>query len=159
MVCFSSAADPVLDMEHHWIEMGDESYGWWPSEAVGASAVFWTGVPGVINGTTLPRTRGTATRDPHHGDPAHRYPVITTTLDYPSNPAAATAEAARRIREFAAGYSGDYTWNAAGSDCHEFVDEALEAAGLAPPSLEGCPSAAVSPSPPPSTRAGGGGRS
>jgi len=132
VVCYAAGVDDLLDIEHHWIEMGDESYGWWPGEDVGASAGVGIGVPGVINGTTLPRTRGTATRDPHHGDPAQRFAVRVTTGDYPTDPAAATATAAARIRAFAHDFSGNYTWNPAGSDCHEFVEEALLAAGLEP---------------------------
>jgi hypothetical protein len=97
---------------------------------------LWSGVSGILNGTTLPplptRRQGTATRDPHHGDPARRYPVVVTSGSYSANPADATRQARNAIRAFARRYSGNYTWNPAGSDCHEFVAEALEHAGLAP---------------------------
>ena len=131
VVCLGGSVDAVLDTEHHWIEMGDESYGWWPSRSGSEDSILgWTGVPGIINGTTLGR-RGTATRDPHHGDPARRYPVIANGPAYAGLEMEATRSAAvAAIRTFAQGFSGDYTWNPLGTDCHEFVEEALQAAGL-----------------------------
>jgi hypothetical protein len=134
VVCYGAAIEPLIDTEHHWIEIGDESYGWWPSGDIDASGAAFGGVPGVLNGTTLPRSRGTATRDPHHGDPARRYAVVTTWGGYPASAAEAARQAADQIRTFARGYSDDYAWTPAGTDCHEFVTDALAAAGLAPSS-------------------------
>ena len=122
-VCFGGTVEPILDTEHHWIEIGDESYGWWPSRLAEGDEdriLGWTGVPGSLNGTTLGRG-GTATRDPHHGGAARRFAVTGTT-------SAETAAAA--LRTFARGFTGDYTWNPLGTDCHEFVQLALGSAQL-----------------------------
>jgi len=127
--CYGEAVEPVIDVAHHWIEIGTESYGWWPREEV-AQSVLWTGVPGELNGTTLYPGVGTPTRDPHHGDPARRHAVVVTTGSFPLDLAAATARAADRIRAFARGYSDAYTWSPWGTDCHEFVEDALADAGL-----------------------------
>jgi hypothetical protein len=71
VVCRKGTREPILDTEHHWIEIGEESYGWWPSrdpnEGSNADRILlWTGVPGILNGTTLgiggTATRGTASR-------------------------------------------------------------------------------------------------
>ena len=141
-VCFGGTVEPILDTEHHWIEIGDESYGWWPSRLAEGDEdriLGWTGVPGVLNGTTLGRG-GTATRDPHHGDAARRFTVTGAPSAY-SDPAAAAQTAATALRTFALGFSGDYTWNPFGTDCHEFVQLALGAAEL----RRGTPVAAPAP--------------
>jgi hypothetical protein len=136
VACLGTQTDEVIDRNHHWIEIGDESYGWWPSEPVvsdadAAAVVFAAGSPGVLNGTTLPRTRGTATRDPHHGDAANRYEVMDLDGTYAAmTPEAAMRAAADAIRRFARTYEDDYSWNPIGTDCHEFVDFALAAAHL-----------------------------
>jgi hypothetical protein len=131
VACHGAAVEPLIDTEHHWIEIGDESYGWWPSGDIDASGAAFGGVPGVLNGTTLPHTRGTPTRDPHHGDPARRYAVVVSAGSYSADTAQATRQAGDAIRAFARAYSDDYAWTPAGTDCHEFVADALAAAGLA----------------------------
>jgi hypothetical protein len=45
-------------------------------------------------------------------------------------PAAAGRAAADAVRRFALSLSADYSWNPAGTDCQEFVQDALSAAGL-----------------------------
>ena len=135
VVCKKGEREPILDTEHHWIEIGEESYGWWPSrdpnEGDNADRIlFWSGVPGSLNGTTL-GIGGTATRDPRHGAPARRIHVVGAPSTYGGmEPAAAGRAAADAVRRFALGFSADYSWNPAGTDCQEFVEEALSAAGL-----------------------------
>ena len=61
---------------HWWVEMGAESYGWWPVPKVSGIWETIRGVPGELNGVTHHRTpdgRGTATIDPHHGDKTDTY--------------------------------------------------------------------------------------
>ena len=129
VVCLAAEPDDILDTEHHWIEMGGESYGWWPSRRV-EQGVLAGGVPGILNGTTL-GGRGTATRDPHHGDPAQRFTVVDVRGSYELDDGAATASASAAIRDFARTFRGQYTWNPLGTDCHEFVADALAVNGLA----------------------------
>jgi hypothetical protein len=136
VVCLGTQTEGMIDDNHHWIEIGDESYGWWPSRPVvtnadAAAVGFGSGSPGILNGTSLPNTRGTPTRDPHHGDAANRYTVMDMDGTYAGQSReAATLAAADAIRRFARSYRDDYSWNPAGTDCHEFVDFALEAAHL-----------------------------
>ncbi|MGH2945865.1 MAG: hypothetical protein ACRDPC_06310 [Solirubrobacteraceae bacterium] len=136
VVCLGTDTEELIDSNHHWIEIGDESYGWWPSRPVvtegdEAAVLLGTGSPGILNGTSLPRTRGTPTRDPHHGDPANRYAVIDPGGAYSGQaPEAATRAAADAIRRFARSFEADYSWNFMGTDCQEFVALALEAAQL-----------------------------
>jgi hypothetical protein len=144
VVCFGGTVEPILDTEHHWIEIGDESYGWWPSRLADGDEdriLGWTGVPGILNGTTLGRG-GTATRDPHHGDAARRFTVTGAARKY-GDPDAAAQTAATALRTFALGFSGDYTWNPLGTDCHEFVQLALGSAQL----RRGTPVEAPAPAP------------
>ena len=134
-VCKKGTREPILDTEHHWIEIGDESYGWWPSRDPNEGdttdrILLWTGVPGIINGTTL-GIGGTATSDPRHGEPARRVHVVGSASVYGGmQPAAAGRAAADAVRRFALGFQANYSWNPAGTDCQEFVQEALSAAGL-----------------------------
>ena len=135
VVCKKGTREPILDTEHHWIEIGEESYGWWPSRDPNEGSntdkiLLWTGVPGILNGTTL-GIGGTATRDPRHGAAARRIPVVGTASTYGGmEPAAAARAAADAVRRFALGFSANYSWNPAGTDCQEFVQDALSAAGL-----------------------------
>ncbi|HEX5857664.1 MAG TPA: hypothetical protein VFY91_06105 [Microbacterium sp.] len=134
-VCKMGEREPILDTEHHWIEIGEESYGWWPSRDPNEGdttdrILLWTGVPGSLNGTTL-GIGGTATRDPRHGVPARRIPVVGSASTYGGmEPAAAGRAAADTLRRFALGFRANYSWNPAGTDCQEFVQEALSDAGL-----------------------------
>jgi hypothetical protein len=103
-----------LEYGHWWIEIdGSESYGWWPAEGVGLWGTF-TGVKGILNGQT-PRFRGTATRDPHHGDEAEEmfHPTIRN-----GKPAGTIKSC---IRGFAHAYTGSWSWPW-GQNCHSFQE-------------------------------------
>lgn len=131
VVCQGGTVFPTIDMNHHWIEMGDESYGWWPRSLENPAGTGIWGAPGVLNGTSLPDSRGTPTHDPHHGDPARRFPVEGRTSVYGGvEPAEAGRRAAATIRQFARTFSGNYSWTSSGTDCQEFVQMALGHAHL-----------------------------
>jgi hypothetical protein len=115
----------VGDVEygHWWVEMGDESYGWWPKYPVG----YWetlTGVEGELNGQTT--FGGSGTRDPHHGDMADDsfYPIIELNDNTCSeNCWDACNHAADCIRNFANSFAKSYggTWSwPFGQNCRSF---------------------------------------
>lgn len=123
---------------HWWVELGDESYGWWPCRPVGAIAAV-RGVRGRLNGVGV-RPGGTPTRDPRHGELA----------DHAFHPEAAAGrsddEVAAVLRAFAAGHKGEWRWSRAGGsgNCRTFQRSLLAAAGLSEPlgyrhSHGGCP--------------------
>ena len=108
---------------HWWVEVGDESYGWWPSRPVGLFAAI-RGVPGVLNGLGVD-TDATATRDPNHGLPA----------DYEFHPVLLVPdsddELCARIREFASSFKGEWRWSTrATMNCRLFQLAMFDDVGL-----------------------------
>ena len=115
---------------HWWIEFGDESYGWWPSNKVENIKTAMKGVRGDLNGQKS--FGGTATKDPHHGDKAEESfnPRRNEkgTMQYGGAKGkkcqCATEEDAKDcIRAFAKNYSGEWRWP--GRSCHTFQEEAM----------------------------------
>ncbi len=132
VVCYAAGVDDLLDVEHHWIEMGDESYGWWPSEDVGASR-------GRRDRRAGRHQRHDAAAHPRHrharSPPRRSGAALRGAGDdrrLPDRPGRGDGHRRRAHPRLRARFSGNYTWNPAGSDCHEFVEEALLAAGLEP---------------------------
>lgn len=136
--------DELKDMKgggwgHYWIEMGDESYGFWPTDMVPdlPSAVF--GVPGSIN---RGRVVNGKPQDPDHGEDADKefHPVVSC-----SDPRS-DAEIEECIRAFAKNFK-ETTWSypaIAGEHCQSFQKSAMKHCGLGEP---GSPPAAPTPSP------------
>jgi hypothetical protein len=113
------------DYGHWWIEIdGNESYGWWPKDQVGIKDTLF-GAVGELNGqTNFPR--GSATRDPHHGD--WRFPENNVQV-FAVYGTQSKAEAIEGIRNFANAYSGNWSWPL-GQNCHSFQKQMLEDNGL-----------------------------
>ena len=109
---------------HWWIEVEDESYGWWPGrDPLRLRDVFF-GMPGVLNGLGI-SSDGTLTRDPNHGDVA----------DYEFHPLLVRSrtdeELRRAIRAFAWGFSGEWRWAAYPTmNCRLFQLAMFDAVGL-----------------------------
>jgi len=125
---------------HWWIEMGSESYGWWPAQQVGFKETI-LGVNGVLNRQGFSRV-GTATRDPHHGDAAEheKSPKVDfggflgilqkRKINYGKAKnklckCVSVDDIKSGIREFANSYKGGWSYPM-GPNCHTFVSEALE---------------------------------
>ena len=115
---------------HWWIELGDESYGWWPSNKVDNIKAAMKGVRGDLNGQKS--FGGTATKDPHHGDKAEESfnprRNENGTMQYGGAKGkkcqCTTEEDAKDcIRAFAKNYSGEWRWP--GRSCHTFQEEAM----------------------------------
>lgn len=113
---------------HWWVELGEESYGWWPDRRpIGAVAAL-RGVPGRLNGVGV-CAGGSPSRDPRHGELAdHAFHPVT--VDQRSDD-----EIAAVIREFAARHRGEWRWSPRGSagNCRAFQVGLLSAAGLSEP--------------------------
>lgn len=105
---------------HWWVEMGAESYGWWPKYPVSIIDTF-RGVAGELNGQTS--FGGTPTRDPHHGDAALETFNPKLTSDCSCN------EAVKCIRSFANSYSGSWSWPW-GQNCHSFQTSMMSSCNL-----------------------------
>lgn len=122
---------------HWWIEMGSESYGWWPKGSVNFFQTVIS-VPGILNA-------GQA-KDPHHGDkPNTSFNPRRATfswynfwsseqLQYGPDPKPCCKKATESqikdcIRSFATNYKGrwSYPW---GPNCHTFVNDAMSACCL-----------------------------
>jgi hypothetical protein len=130
-VCFGQDRGAHSIEQHNWIEIYDESYGWYPrdqpervSDPDGfRSRVLFLNVPGVLNAQTWLPEHGTPTRDKHHGQPARRFSVAA-----PAGQQYATI--APKLRAFATGFKEPYSWNPFGTDCHEFVTKMLAVCNL-----------------------------
>jgi len=121
---------------HWWIEFGEESYGWWPSEPVPDIKAALKGVPGDLNGQKS--FYGEATRDPHHGEKAdqefHPQRLNGGTMKYgeaKGKTCKCTTEdnAKDCIRKFAKQYSGAWRWPF--RTCQTFQLEAMSNCCLA----------------------------
>jgi hypothetical protein len=110
---------------HWWIELGTDSYGWWPKYPVGFRGTF-TGVEGELNGQTS--FGGTPERDAHHGDPAEEtfHPRISSSEECKCK---TCEEAVNCIRDFAGGYSGSWSWPI-GQNCRSFQESATSSCCL-----------------------------
>lgn len=113
---------------HWWFEIdGTESYGWWPKAPVGPYETL-AGTEGELNGQS--NFGGTATTDPHHGDPADEAftPVVAAT------DTRTDGQIKDCLRGFARGYSGEWRWTlGAGQNCHTFQEAAMTHCGLRQP--------------------------
>jgi RHS repeat-associated protein len=129
----SLKGDDGTDYGHHWVEMGSESYGFWPNGGVGIWGTF-AGVPGSVN-------RGRP-RDPHHGDRRNISEMFNPTPTvWPSN---ATCEevcerAKQCVRNFAGSYAQKYgnqwSWRfdqgwAGDNSCHIFQSRMFDKCNL-----------------------------
>ena len=114
-----------LEYGHWWVEVdGSQSFGWWPASGVSIGGTF-LGVPGVLN--EMKGAGGTATRDPHHGDPGDEE-FSPSVLNGKS-----AADIKKSIGDFASGFSGKYgsTWRWPGKyNCHNFQEQMMKDVGL-----------------------------
>lgn len=110
---------------HWWVEVdGQESYGWWPSQAPLGFVAVVRGTAGVLNGMGV-TDDGTPTRDPNHGLLADHefHPVLVRP--------ASDDEVRDAIRRFAGGFTGSWRWSTRPTmNCRLFQLALLEAAGL-----------------------------
>lgn len=113
---------------HWWLEVGEQSYGWWPRAVPIGVRQLMTGTQGVLNGVGLLGRSGTWQRDAQHGhSAAHAFhPVLVLPL---------TDEQVRtRLREFAEHYRGAWRWawtaRTQPDTCRSFQDGLMRAAGL-----------------------------
>lgn len=113
---------------HWWVETGDESYGWWPASVPLSVRDVVFGTTGVLNGMGLLHRSGTWYRDAQHGRAAAHafHPLLTLPLS--------DEQVRTRLRGFAHGYRGDWSWGWRPSTrrdtCRTFQDALLAAAGL-----------------------------
>ena len=123
---------------HWWVEMGEESYGWWPKYHVGFWGTFFS-VEGELNGQTT--FGGTPTRDPHHGDPAEEdfTPQMSDSEDCETKKPKNCEEAEDCIRDFAKNYPNNHSrWSWPwGNNCHSFQTEMMDTCNLSEPSSSG----------------------
>lgn len=113
---------------HWWLEVDEDSYGWWPRAVPIGVWQLMTGTRGVLNGVGLLGRSGTWQRDAQHGhSAAHEFhPVLVLPL---------TDEQVRtRLREFAGHYRGAWRWawtsRTQPDTCRSFQDALMRAAGL-----------------------------
>lgn len=113
---------------HWWLEVGEQSYGWWPRAVPVGMAELLTGTGGVLNGMGLFGRSGTWDWDPQHGESAAYafHPVLTRAVS--------DAEVRAGIRSFAQSHRGRWRWTwsprVEGESCRSFQDAVLRAAGL-----------------------------
>lgn len=113
---------------HWWVEVGEESYGWWPRAVpLGLRSVL-LGTSGVLNGMGLVGRSGSWHRDALHGRPSTHafHPVLTLPLS--------DDEVRERVRGFAHAYRGAWRWAWTpyhrSDTCRTFQDELLAGAAL-----------------------------
>ena len=112
---------------HWWVELGEESYGWWPDRRPVGLVAALGGVPGRLNGVGGV-AGGSSTRDPRHGQPAdHAFP--------PEVDGWSDEEAVAAVRTYAAAHRGVWRlWRSGrGANCRTFQYGLLAAAGLSEP--------------------------
>lgn len=115
---------------HWWVEVdGTSSYGWWPRPTPMTLRRVLLGGPGELNAVSSPSVKGTATRDPYHGEDADFSfcPLGSQEVD--------DELLHRRIRDAAAAYRGSWGWRWPWSPgpeehCRTFQLHLLGAAGL-----------------------------
>lgn len=113
---------------HWWLEIGDESYGWWPRSVPLGVRELLTGTTGVLNGMGLLGRSGSWHRDAQHGQAAAHafHPVLTAPVS--------DDDVHERVRRFAHGYAGGWRWSWTSrrrhDTCRSFQDELLRAAAL-----------------------------
>lgn len=113
---------------HWWVEVGEESYGWWPDTVPLRALDVLRGTGGVLNGQGLLGHTGTRFRDARHGSPAPHafHPVLTRPLS--------EQEVHLAVRAYAHGYQGVWRWRVrrgrGASTCQAFQDGLLSAVGL-----------------------------
>lgn len=109
---------------HWWIELDDESYGWWPGRHPLTFRDVLAGGPGVLNGIGI-SPYGTTTRDPSHGLPADYefHPVLVRCC--PDDQLLAD------IRRFAQSFEGGWRWSTRPTlNCRLFQLAMFDAVGL-----------------------------
>jgi RHS repeat-associated protein len=107
---------------HWWVEIGSESYGWWPKYGVGISDTI-LGVAGELNGQTS--FAGTPTKDPHHGDRSLGVDVFKLY----TKGGKSTMGVISSIKNYASSYSGNWSWPG-GQNCHSFQDKFINKLNL-----------------------------
>lgn len=110
---------------HWWVEIGDESYGWWPSRLPARLRDVFGGCDGVLNAVHVPELGGTDTRDPHHGLPGDHefHPVLVVPKT--------DSELIEGIRTFAQRFSGGWRWSTRPTmNCRMFQLAMFDAVGL-----------------------------
>ena len=112
---------------HWWVEMSNESYGWWPKYHVSFWETF-TVVEGELNGQTS--FGGSPTRDPHHGDSAEESFHPTKTAETIDCKCMTCEKIVDCIRDFAKSYSGSWSWPW-GQNCHSFQEAMMKKCCLA----------------------------
>lgn len=114
-----------LEYGHWWVEVdGSQSFGWWPASSVSVKGTLF-GVKGVVN--EMKGAGGSATRDPHHGDPADEE-FSPSVLNGKS-----AADIKKSIADFSIGFSVKYgsTWRWPGKySCHNFQEQMMKDLGL-----------------------------
>lgn len=113
---------------HWWVEVGEQSWGWWPRAVpLGLRQVLF-GSDGVLNGVGLLGRAGTWERDASHGlAAAHSFhPVLVEPIS--------DDEVRARLQAYAQAYRGRWRWawssRTAHETCRSFQDGLLAAAGL-----------------------------
>jgi RHS repeat-associated protein len=125
---------------HWWIEIGKESYGWWPKQNLSSIIETIIGVEGTLNGVGV--FNGTATTDPHHGDKGdiEFNPKVdfggfvglwqNRTIKYGAKKdhkckCLDEKDIIDGVKDFAKNFKGKWSYPI-GPNCHTFVSDALE---------------------------------
>ena len=108
---------------HWWIELDDESYGWWPDATPLRLRDVFGGTRGVLNGG--PDGDTASRRDPNHG----------LVADYAFHPVLITAKSDDQlrveIRAFAQTFRGGWRWSTRPTmNCRVFQLALFDAVGL-----------------------------
>lgn len=113
---------------HWWLEIDDESYGWWPAAVPLRVMDLLRGTHGVLNGVGLLQMKGTWFRDPNHGLAAMHEFHPTLRVVKPDE------EVRLQVRSFAHGYRARWRWHwnpdRSSGTCRSFQDELLTDVGL-----------------------------
>lgn len=121
-----------LDYGHWWVEIQNESYGWWPVDGDlghGYKKILNTviGVRGCLNGPTN-GINGAINKDPHHGEEAETmfHPIVINEKN------------ARQIEADIKNFASDYTkshkiWQYPFANCHTFQESMMKKVGLKEP--------------------------
>ena len=113
---------------HWWIELGDESYGWWPFPCPMGWRGAMLGSRGCLNGIAT-TAGGTSTRDAYHGDEPDHWFHPTLIVDKTDDQVRA------EIRAFAQSYVGGFRWQwwwlrQPAENCRTFQQAMFETVGL-----------------------------
>jgi len=107
---------------HWWVEIGDESYGWWPERPLSGPVDTIKGVGGFLNGFNNANTSNS--RDLDHGQMADEVFVMIVAKEDARTP----EDIIKIIQDFAESYSAGWSYPARSpkyENCHTFQEQMI----------------------------------